>query len=150
MRSRGAWASCMAMQSWYGSSKRESRPSWGAGGSRAAPASLRWQKRVRRPASFFRSRLMSSPRRLAISSAGAKKYGKETAQVRWAHLNMKMKSSLPSGVKGFVAELAGLQSLTQETKSYLTVPKIVADLRMRRKRALKGEMKKQEASALQA
>merc|ERR1712216_177652 len=85
---------------------------------------------------------------LAISSAGAKKYGKETAQVRWAHLNMKMKSSLPSGVKGFVAELAGLQSLTQETKSYLTVPKIVADLRMRRKRALKGEMKKQEASAL--
>merc|ERR1711935_947292 len=86
---------------------------------------------------------------LAISSAGAKKYEKENAQVRWAHLNMKMKSQLPSDVKGMVAELAGLQSLSKETKSYLTVPKIVAEKRMRKRRAAqKGKMHRQEASTL--
>ena len=88
---------------------------------------------------------------LAISSAGAKKYEKENAQVRWAHLNMKMKSQLPSDVKGMVAELAGLQSLSKETKSYLTVPKIMAEKRMRKRRAAqKGKMHRQEASTLQA
>ena len=84
---------------------------------------------------------------LAISSAGAKKYEQEEAQVRWAHLNMKMKSNLPPGVKGLVAELAGLQSLSKEAKSYLTVPKIVAEKRSRKRRAT--SKKKEMDKALQ-
>ena len=65
----------------------------------------------------------------AIQSAGANKYDQDDARRRWAHLNMKMKSQLPQGVTGLIAELAGLQHLSKETKSFLTVPKVVAEAR---------------------
>jgi hypothetical protein len=70
---------------------------------------------------------------LSISSARANKYGKEEQQVRWAHLNMKMRSSLPAGASGLVAELSGMKPLSKKTKSFLNVPKAVMEHRERKK-----------------
>jgi len=68
---------------------------------------------------------------LTISSARAKKYSKESAQVRWSHLNMKVMSTLPRSSSGLLAELAGMRPMSESTKSYLTVPEAVADHRQR-------------------
>lgn len=92
---------------------------------------------------------------VAIQSAGANKYGTEQARTRWAHLNMKMKSQLPPHVKGLVAELAGLHPLSKATKSYLTVPKVVAQHRARRRKTkakldMKGDLDMAKDMALQA
>jgi hypothetical protein len=68
---------------------------------------------------------------LTISSARAKKYSKETAQVRWSHLNMKVMSTLPRSSTGLLAELAGMQPMSEHSKSFLTVPEAVASHRQR-------------------
>jgi hypothetical protein len=68
---------------------------------------------------------------LTISSARAKKYSKESAQVRWSHLNMKVVSTLPRSATGLLAELAGMRPMSEMTKSFLTVPEAVADHRQR-------------------
>jgi hypothetical protein len=71
---------------------------------------------------------------MTISSAKAGKYESNTArQVRWAHLNMKMRSSLPSDPSGLVAELAGFNPLSKKSKEYLRVPKAVKEHRLKMK-----------------
>ena len=87
----------------------------------------------------------------AIQSAGANKYETDSARTRWAHLNMKMKSQLPPGISGLVAELAGLQKMSRDTKGYLTVPKVVAEHRARMKLAKeKSALKQRQRRVLQA
>merc|ERR1711935_961318 len=55
----------------------------------------------------------------SITAAKAGKYESNTArQVRWAHLNMKMRSSLPSDPSGLVAELAGFNPLSKKSKEH--------------------------------
>ena len=88
---------------------------------------------------------------LAISSGSAKKYPREASQVRWAHLNLKIKSTLPRGAEGVIAELAEVRPLSELTESYLAVPRIVAQHRThKRTRAKKAQLEKTEASALLA
>jgi hypothetical protein len=72
---------------------------------------------------------------LTIASAGANKYDKEAQKVRWAHLNLKVRSSLPSSASGLVAELAGVKPLSKTTKGYLKVPKAVKAHRERRRQS---------------
>jgi hypothetical protein len=62
---------------------------------------------------------------LVIESSKAKKYDGEAAKVRWAHLDMNVHGPLPRDAKGLVAELAGLRPLSQQSKSYLSVPRSV-------------------------
>ena len=64
-----------------------------------------------------------------VSSASAKKYDKEKDKVRWAHLNMKLLSSLPFGANDLIAELAGLSPVSEKTKEYMVVPKAVQEHR---------------------
>ena len=81
---------------------------------------------------------------LTISSAKAGKYESNTArQVRWAHLNMKMRSSLPPDPSGLVAELAGYNPLSKKSKEYLRVPKAVKEHRMKMK-GKKGDQQQQQ------
>jgi hypothetical protein len=70
---------------------------------------------------------------LSISSARANKYGQTEHQVRWAHLNMRMKSSLPTGAGGLVAELSGMKPLSKHTKMFLNVPKAVQEHRQEKR-----------------
>ena len=88
---------------------------------------------------------------LAITSSSAKKYSREAAQVRWAHLNLHIKGALPADAEGTVAELAELRPLSAQTMGYLAVPKLVAQHRVhKRTRAKRAQLDKVEASALLA
>ena len=85
---------------------------------------------------------------IAISSGGAKKYERESAQVRWAHLNLRIKSALPRGAAGVIAELAELRPISPLTASYLAVPKIVAQHRVhKRTRAKRARLAERAAAS---
>ena len=81
---------------------------------------------------------------LILESAKAKNYDTEAKQVRWAHLEMDVNGALPSGATGLVAEFAGLQKLSQRTKSYLAVPKAVY---RKRHRPSKGKTEERAAES---
>ena len=81
---------------------------------------------------------------LTVGSQGARAYESESERVRWAHLEMDVNGALPSGATGLVAEFAGLQKLSQRTKSYLAVPKAVY---RKRHRPSKGKTEERAAES---
>jgi hypothetical protein len=86
---------------------------------------------------------------LTIGSQGAKAYESETERVRWAHLDIQIHGKLPKHSSGFVAELSGLQPLSDRTKALLSVPKKVyrgVQKEAKRRRNLKSS----KLSALQS
>ena len=82
---------------------------------------------------------------LTIGSLGAKVYDSENERVRWAHLDIQIHGSLPTNSSGFVAELAGLQPLSDASKRLLAVPKEV--YREKRRRSFKSAKKSAQLSA---
>ena len=82
---------------------------------------------------------------VTVSSAKAGKYGSNAArQVRWAHLNMKMRSTLPSDPEGLVAELAGYNPLSKKSKEFLRVPEAVKEHRAKRLGLRRGGEEEEE------
>ena len=65
-------------------------------------------------------------------------------QVRWAHLNMKMRSALPSDPEGLVAELAGYNPLSKKSKEFLRVPEAVKEHRAKRIGLRRGEEEQEQ------
>ena len=78
---------------------------------------------------------------LTVGSQGAKAYESETDRVRWAHLDIQIHGKLPKHSSGFVAELSGLQPLSDRSKGLLSVPKEVyrgVQKEAKRRRSLKS------------
>ena len=82
---------------------------------------------------------------LTVSSAKAGKYDNTARQVRWAHLNMKMRSALPADPLGLVSELAGFNPLSDKTKGYLEVPKVVQQHRLKVARQKQEQQEQQDS-----
>ena len=57
-----------------------------------------------------------------VSSSAARKYTSAFDQRKYSHLNLQLKQ-MPTGAHGLLAELAGEQPLSEETRSFLVPTK---------------------------